>query len=291
MSTVRLAATQMTCSWDRGENLKKAEALVRDAASRGAQIIQLQELFETPYFCQKQKAEYFDLATALEENPAVRHFQGVARELEVVLPIPFFERAGNAYFNTVAVIDADGEVLGVYRKTHIPDSPGYLEKYYFSPGDTGYRVWTTRYAKIGIGICWDQWFPEAARAMALMGAEIVLYPSAIGSVPNAPGFDSAPAWQRVMQGHAIANLMAVAACNRIGVERIDDSEITWFGSSFITDPLGEKLAEADRSSEGVTLADIDLDLLRLTRNGFLFFRDRRPETYAPLLSLTGEAPR
>jgi N-carbamoylputrescine amidase len=287
MSEVKLAATQMACSWDRAENLEKAETLVRDAAARGARIIQLQELFETPYFCQQQKSEYFGLATPLDENPAVRHFRGVARELEVVLPVSFFERVNNVYFNSVAVIDADGEVMGIYRKTHIPHSPGYCEKYYFSPGDTGPRVWRTRYATIGVGICWDQWFPELARAMALMGAEIVLYPSAIGSVPGAEDFDMCPQWQRSMQGHAASNLMAVVASNRVGVEQIDDSEITWFGSSFITDGQGQKIAEAGRESEEVIVAEINLDLIRMLRDGFLFFRDRRPEMYGPLLKMTG----
>jgi len=287
MSEVKLAATQMACSWDRAENLKKAETLVRDAAARGAQIIQLQELFETPYFCQQQKLEYFELATPLDENPAVRHFRGVARELEVVLPICFFERAKNVYFNSVAVIDADGEVMGIYRKTHIPHSPGYCEKYYFAPGDTGPRVWQTRYATIGVGICWDQWFPELARAMALMGAEIVLYPTAIGSVPGAEGLDLCPQWQRSMQGHSASNLMAVVASNRVGVEKIDGSEITWFGSSFITDGQGQKIAEAGRDSEEVIVAEIRLDVIRMLRAGLPFFRDRRPEMYGPLLTMTG----
>ena len=287
MSEVKLAATQMACSWDRAENLEKAETLVRDAAARGARIIQLQELFETPYFCQQQKSEYFGLATSPGENPAVRHFQEVARELEVVLPISFFERAKNVYFNSVAVIDADGEVMGIYRKTHIPHSPGYCEKYYFAPGDTGPRVWRTRYATIGDGICWDQWFPELARAMALMGAEIVLYPSAIGSVPGAEDFDMCPQWQRSMQGHAASNLMAVVASNRVGVEEIDGSEITWFGSSFITDGQGQKIAEAGRESEEVIVAEVNLDLIRMLRDGFLFFRDRRPEMYGTLLRMTG----
>ena len=287
MSEVKLAATQMACSWDRAENLEKAETLVRDAASRGARIIQLQELFETPYFCQQQKSEYFELATPVDENPAVRHFRGVARELEVVLPISFFERAKNVYFNSVAVIDADGEMMGIYRKTHIPHSPGYCEKYYFSPGDTGPRVWRTRYATIGVGICWDQWFPELARAMALMGAEIVLYPSAIGSVPGAEDFDMCPQWQRSMQGHAASNLMAVVASNRVGVEEIDGSEITWFGSSFITDGQGQKIAEAGRESEEVIVAEVHLDAIRMLRDGLPFFRDRRPEMYGPLLTMTG----
>jgi len=204
-----------------------------------------------------------------------------------VLPISFFERANQAYFNTVAVIDATGAVLGTYRKTHIPGATGYLEKWYFTPGDTGFRVWRTRYATIGIGICWDQWFPEAARIMALRGADILFYPSAIGSVPGTPGLDLCPPWQRVMQGHAAANLVAVVASNRVGREVIDDSEITWFGSSFIADAGGERLAEADRSSEGVIVAEVSLELLRVMRDGFHFFLDRRPEHYGALLTLTG----
>jgi len=287
MSTVRLAATQMTCSWDRGENLKKAEALVRDAASRGAQLIQLQELFETPYFCQKQKAEYFELATALEENPAVRHFQGVARELEVVLPIPFFERAGNAYFNTVAVIDADGEVLGVYRKSHIPDGPGYQEKFYFSPGDTGFKVWPTRYGRIGAAVCWDQWFPEAARTMALMGAELLFYPTAIGSEPQDPTLDSKDHWQRTMQGHAAANMVPVIASNRIGTEQGESCAVTFYGSSFIADQTGAKVAEAGRVDETVLVASFDREQLRAIRSSWGLFRDRRPDMYYPLLSMDG----
>ena len=205
----------------------------------------------------------------------------------MVLPISFFERAKNVCFNTTAVIDADGEVMGIYRKTHIPHSPGYCEKYYFAPGDTGPRVWRTRYATIGVGICWDQWFPELARAMALMGAEIVLYPTAIGSVPGAEGLDICPHWQRSMQGHSASNLMAVLASNRVGVEQIDDSEITWFGSSFITDGQGQKIAEAGRDAEEAIVADVNLDLIRMLRDGFLFFRDRRPEMYGSLLKMTG----
>jgi N-carbamoylputrescine amidase len=277
----------MACSWDRNQNIEKAEGLVREAAAKGAQIILLQELFETPYFCQKENLEYFELATLLTENPAVNHFKRVAKQLEVVLPVSFFEKRNSVYFNTVAVIDADGEVLGIYRKTHIPDSPGYVEKYYFSPGDTGFNVWHTRYAKIGIGICWDQWFPECARSMVLMGAEILFYPSAIGSVPGAPDLDLCPWWQRAMQGHAAANVVSVVTCNRVGREVIDDSEISWFGSSFITDPEGKKIAEADRTTETAIVGEVDLELIRVLRPASGFFRDRRPEMYGPLLTLDG----
>ena len=287
MSNVIVAATQMACSWDRDENIKRAEGTVRKAASRGARIIQLQELFETPYFCQQQKPEFFDLATPLEENPAVNHFKPIAKELEVVLPIPFFERANNNFFNTVAVIDADGEVLGVYRKTHIPDDPGYLEKYYFAPGDTGPKVWKTRYATIGIGICWDQYFPELARSMVLMGAEILFYPSAAGSVPAVPGFDPYPRWQTAMRGHAACNVVHVVACNRVGVETIDDSEITWMGSSFITDNEGNKIAEADHTSETVITAELDLGFTRMVRHAYGFFNHRRPDAYGSLMTYAG----
>ena len=287
MSDVTVAGIQMTCSWDRDENIKKGERLVREAASQGAQIIQLQELFETPYFCQQEKPEFFDLATPLEESPAVNHFRPIAGELEVVLPIPFFERDNNAFFNSVAVIDADGGVMGVYRKTHIPDSPGYLEKYYFAPGDTGPKVWKTRYATIGIGICWDQYFPELARSMVLHGADILFYPSAAGSVPAIPGFDQYPRWQAAMRGHAACNVVHVVACNRVGIETIDDSEITWMGSSFITDNEGNKIAEADRTSETVIIAELNLDFTRSVRYAYGFFNHRRPDTYGSLMTYTG----
>ena len=287
MSDVTVAGIQMTCSWDRDENIEKAEHMVREAASQGARIIQLQELFETPYFCQQQKPEFFDLATPLAENPAVNHFKPIAKELEIVLPVPFFERANNNFFNSVAVIDADGEALGVYRKTHIPDSPGYLEKYYFAPGDTGPKVWKTQYATVGFGICWDQYFPELARAMVLMGADILFYPSASGSVPTIPGFDQCPRWQAAMQGHASCNVVHVVACNRVGVETIDDSEITWMGSSFITDNEGNKIAEADRTSETVITAQLDLEFSRQVRYAYGFFNHRRPDAYGSLMTYTG----
>ena len=291
MAKVKVAATQMACSDNRTENINKAEALVRQAAEQGAQIILLQELFETPYFCLKEKPEYLFLSTTLEDNPAVNHFKPIAKELKVVLPISFFELRDNARFNSVAVIDANGEVLGVYRKTHIPDGPGGEEKYYFNPGDTGFRVWQTKYAAIGIGICWDQWFPEAARCMAVMGAELLFYPSAIGPTPLLeavdPGFDLKGHWQRVMQGHAAANIVPLIACNRVGREEIDDIGIPFFGSSFIADEVGEKIAEADQTSETIVMAEFDLGLIRIYRQSYGFYRDRRPEMYAPLLKLHG----
>ena len=283
MREVKVAATQMACTWNREETLKKADRLVREAAKQGAKIILLQELFETPYFCQKHDFTYMDLCTTLEENPAVNHFKEVAKELDVVIPVSFFERAGNTAFNTVAVIDADGTVLGKYRKTHIPDGMPYAEKFFFTPGDTGFKVWKTKYASIGVGICWDQWFPEAARCMALMGAELLFYPTAIGSEPVLQK-DSKPHWQRCMQGHAAANLMPVIASNRIGKEVQGDSEMTFYGSSFIADETGEIVAQADRETEGVITAEFDLDEIAKTRREWGVFRDRRPEMYQVLLT-------
>ncbi|MHA7969846.1 N-carbamoylputrescine amidase [Rhizobium sp. CAU 1783] len=288
MATVTVAATQMACSWDLQGNIARAEKLVREAAAKGAQIVLIQELFEAPYFCQDQIAEFFDLAKPFDGNPLIRHFSKLAAELSVVLPISFFEKAGQTYFNSIAIVDADGTVLGLYRKSHIPDGPGYTEKYYFSPGDTGFRVWETRYAKIGVGICWDQWFPEAARAMALQGAELLFYPTAIGSEPQDPTIDSAAHWQRVMQGHAAANVVPVIASNRIGTEPgRKGTELTFYGSSFIASPTGEKVAEADRTSEAVLTATFDLDGMARQRSAWGLFRDRRPELYTPLLTMDG----
>jgi N-carbamoylputrescine amidase len=288
MPTVTVAATQMPCSADRQANIARAEKLVREAAGQGAQIILLQELFETLYFCQCEKPEFFRLATELEDNPAVAAFSELARELNVVLPISFFEKKNQAHFNSVAVIDADGAVLGVYRKTHIPDGPGYEEKYYFNPGDTGFKVWRTRFATIGVGICWDQWFPETARSLALMGAEILFYPTAIGSEPLDPGYDSRDHWQTAMRGHSAANLMPVVAANRIGTETIDDATVTFYGSSFITDNKGQFVAAADRESETTLVAAVDLEGYAAERAAWGLFRDRRPEKYGPLLTLDGE---
>jgi N-carbamoylputrescine amidase len=220
-------------------------------------------------------------------NPVLARFSALARELGVVLPFSFFERAHNAYFNSLAMIDADGSLLGIYRKSHIPEGPGYHEKYYFSPGDTGFRVWKTRYGVLGVGICWDQWFPEAARCMALMGAEVLLYPTAIGSEPHDASIDSRDHWQRCMQGHAAANLMPLVASNRVGTERGQKYEMTFYGSSFIADPTGAKVVEADRSSETVITATFDLDAARAQRHAWGVFRDRRPELYAPILTLDG----
>jgi len=288
MRKIIVAATQMSCSTSIEDNIRKAEALVRKAADQGAQIVLLQELFETPYFCQKEKAEYFEYATELANNKAVNHFAKLAKELEIVLPISFFEKKNYARYNSVAVIDANGEVLGLYRKSHIPDGPGYEEKFYFNPGDTGFRVWNTRYGKIGVGVCWDQWYPEAARCMTLMGAEILLYPTAIGSEPQDSSIDSRDHWQTCMLGHAAANLIPVVASNRVGPEEDEDSKITFYGSSFIAGPQGNKLVEADRAEETVLLAEFDLGQLERQRIEWGIFRDRRPDLYKIITSSDGE---
>jgi N-carbamoylputrescine amidase len=287
MRSLIVAATQMACTSDRAENLARAEELIRRAAAEGAQVILIQELFETPYFCQDQLPEFFELARPVEGNEGLARFQQLARELEVVLPFSFFERANQAYFNSVAMVDADGSMLGIYRKTHIPDGPGYQEKYYFNPGDTGFRVWDTRFGKIGLGICWDQWFPETARCLVLQGAEVLLYPTAIGTEPQYPEWDSRDHWQRVMQGHAAASMVPLVASNRIGLERGRASEMTFFGSSFIADQTGLKVAEADRTEEAVLLHTFDLDAIRNLRAQWGFFRDRRPEHYGALVTVTG----
>jgi len=256
---------------------------VREAAGQGANIVLIQELFETPYFCQDQLADYFKLAAPLEGNPLIAEMSALAKELGVVLPVSFFEKAGHAHFNSLAMLDADGHVLGVYRKSHIPDGPGYQEKYYFTPGDTGFKVWKTRFGSLGVGICWDQWFPEAARAMALMGAEILFYPTAIGSEPPpAPPIDSRDHWRRVMQGHAGANLVPLVASNRIGIEKGQVGEMTFYGSSFIADPMGEIVSELGRSEEGITTATFDLDEIARMRASWGIFRDRRPDLYGAL---------
>jgi N-carbamoylputrescine amidase len=288
MPPVKVAATQMPCSIDREANLSAAEDLVRQASGQGATIILLQELFETLYFCQVEKPDFFSLATTLDENPAIQKFSKLAAELQVVLPISFFEKKGHTFFNSLAVIDANGQVLGVYRKTHIPDGPGYEEKFYFTPGDTGFRVWKTHYATIGVGVCWDQWFPESARAMAIMGAEILFYPTAIGSEPSNPGYDSQPHWQTCMQGHSAANMLPVVAANRIGTETIDKSSLTFYGSSFITDHRGNILSQGDRCTSGVIVADLDLCSFASERAAWGLFRDRRPEMYKPIMTLDGE---
>ena len=291
MRNVTLAATQMACGSDRAANLERAEQLIRRAASQGANIILIQELFETPYFCQDQLPDFFALARTVEDNEGIAKFQSLARELGVVLPFSFFERDNQAYFNSVAMIDAGGEMLGVYRKTHIPDGVGYQEKYYFNPGDTGFRVWDTKFGQVGLGICWDQWFPETARCLVLGGAEILLYPTAIGNEPQFPDWDSRDHWQRAMQGHAASNMVPLVASNRIGSEKGKNSEMTFYGSSFIANETGAKVAEADRTSETVLTHTFDLDAIRNQRAQWGFFRDRRPEHYGALVTLTGNSPR
>ncbi|MBZ2200396.1 MAG: N-carbamoylputrescine amidase [Lentilactobacillus hilgardii] len=283
MRKVKVAATQMACKWNTARNLTKAEDLIKGAASAGAQIILLQELFETPYFCHQEKYKYFELATPLNENPVIARLSFLAKKLAVVLPVSFFERYGNTFFNSLVVIDADGKVLDVYRKTHIPAGHNYEEKFYFSPGDTGFKVWKTRYGRIGAGICWDQWFPETARILTLMGAEIIFYPTAIGSEPILKR-DSQPHWQRTIQGHSAANLIPVVVSNRIGTE-IDETQMTFYGTSFITDQFGDILKQADRKSEDFIVAELDLDEANKTRRDWGVFRDRRPEMYRKLLSM------
>ncbi len=293
MRNVTVAAVQMSMADDVAVNVARAETLVRDAAAQGAEIILIPELFEGRYFCIDQLPEHFDRARPLEGHPTVEHFRTVAAELGIVLPINVYERAGQATFNTVVMIDADGTALGTYRKSHIPDGPGYTEKYYFNPGDTGFRAWDTAHGRVGIAICWDQWFPEAARCMALAGAEVLLYPTAIGSEPPDPDYDSKDHWQRVMQGHAAANLMPVIAANRYGPEQgAADRAITFYGSSFITDLTGAKVAEAPRDADAVLTANFDLDELQQQRAAWGLFRDRRPDLYGPVTTLDGStAPR
>ena len=286
MRKVKASAVQMQCTTDVKENINKAELLVRKAAQDGANIILLPELFERQYFCQERRYDYYAFAKPLNENDAVLHFTNVAAELSAVIIISFYERDGNRLFNSVAVIDADGEVLGVYRKTHIPDDHYYQEKFYFIPGDTGFVTFKTKYATIGVGICWDQWFPETARALALNGAELIFYPTAIGSEPILE-CDSMRRWQRCMQGHSVANVIPVIAANRIGKEDVtpcedngnQSSSLVFYGSSFITDETGEIIAEASRDEEAVIIAEFDLDAVYENRLGWGVFRDRRPECY------------
>ncbi len=290
MRPVTLAATQMPCSPDSDANIARAEELVRAAAADGAEIILLQELFETPYFCIEQHSGPFALAQTRDDSRVVGHFAALARDLGVVLPISFFERAGPAFFNALVVADADGTLVGHYRKTHIPQNPGYEEKYYFSPGDLGFLVADTRFGRIGCGICWDQWFPETARCLALQGAELLVFPTAIGSEPEDPGHDSAGHWRRVMQGHAAANIVPLVASNRIGHEAGARLEMTFYGTSFIADETGAILAEADRETAGHVLATVDLDAAARLRESWGVFRDRRPGRYGAMTTLDGRLP-
>ena len=279
---IRVATVQCPLGDDRQTNVDRVIGHIRAAAAQGAQVILTPELFDGPYFPVEETETYFEWARPVDDNPTLQAIQAVAEELQVVLPYSFFERAGPAYYNSVAIIDADGRRRGVYRKSHIPDGPGYEEKFYFRPGETGFKAWPTRYGVLGVGICWDQWFPECARAMALMGAEVLMYPTAIGSEPVSDE-DTRDPWQRAMIGHAVANAMPVVAANRIGPE----GSLTFYGSSFIADPRGDKVAELGRDEEGVAHALFDLDALRLRRASWGFFRDRRPELYGPLLTADG----
>ena len=286
MRKITVAACQMEMGDAVEENILKADRLVRQAAEQGANIILLPELFERKYFCQERRYDYYGFATETERNPAVRHFSETAKELGCVIPVSFYEKAGTCLFNSVAMIDADGEILGVYRKTHIPDDHFYQEKFYFTPGDTGFKVWDTDFGCIGVGICWDQWFPETARCMALDGAEVLLYPTAIGSEPILET-DSMPHWRRCMQGHAAANIMPVVAANRIGTEEVkpceennhQSSSLRFYGSSFISDETGALVSEAGRDRECVITASFDLEAIEEMRMSWGVFRDRRPEIY------------
>jgi N-carbamoylputrescine amidase len=285
MKTVNVAATQMACNWNREDNIGRACALVTRAAEKGAQVILLQELFETPYFCIEQHNDHLALACSREDSPLLQRMQALAAQLEVVLPVSWFEQEGQCYFNSIAIIDADGSIVGYYRKSHIPNCIGYQEKTYFTPGDTGFGVWKTRFATLGVAICWDQWFPEAARCMALRGAELLLYPTAIGSEPGDSGLDSRDHWRRVMQGHAAANILPVIASNRIGHEIAPHEpglEMDFYGNSFICDHTGEIVAQADDHTETLLTHSFDLDTVRDYRHQWGLFRDRRPELYGDL---------
>ncbi|WP_448527454.1 N-carbamoylputrescine amidase [Parathermosynechococcus lividus] len=285
MKTLTVAAVQAKLSDDLDANIEHLSELVRQAHRQGAQVIVLPELFEGHYFCKEERDIYFERAHPVRNHPTIAHFEALARELAVVIPVSFFEKAGTVYYNSVAMIDANGTTLGVYRKSHIPDGPGYEEKFYFRPGNTGFRVWRTRYGKVGVGICWDQWFPEAARAMTLMGAEVLLYPTAIGSEPHDPTLDTKDPWQRVMVGHAVANVIPIVAANRVG----DEDGHVFYGSSFIADPRGDLVEVADRSNEAVLVHAFDLAAIERLRAAYGFFRDRRPGLYKVLLTADGLA--
>ena len=284
---VTVAATQITCSWEIEENISKARKIINDAANKGANIILLQELFQTPYFCIEYDEEIFRLAKPFDDNSLLKEMSDIAKKLQVVLPISYFEKDNNAYFNSIAIIDSDGTILGNYRKSHIPDGIGYLEKYYFNPGDTGFKVWNTKFGNIGVGICWDQWFPEAARIMALKGADILFYPTAIGDEPRSH-YDSSGAWQIVMQGHAAANVMPVVASNRIGFETVKGQTNGFYGKSFICDRSGAILSEASKDKEEIITAEINIEEDHLFRRNWGLFRDRRVELYKELLTLDGK---
>ncbi|MDC3111115.1 N-carbamoylputrescine amidase [Pelagibacteraceae bacterium] len=288
MKEVTFAATQMACSKNSKDNIDKAVNLIESAAKKGANVILIQELFETQYFCKDQKEELFELAKPFEDNPTIHLMSQVAKDNNVVLPVSFFEKSNKAHFNTIAMIDSDGTIMGRYRKSHIPDGPGYQEKFYFNPGNTGFKVWDTKFCKVGVGICWDQWSSEAAKIMALKGAEVILYPTAIGGEPdNNDNFDSSDMWQRAMIGHAAVNQVPIVASNRIGSEEGYEISNFFYGRSFITDFTGEIKAEGSRDKEEILIAKIDLDEAEGFRNSWGIFRDRRPDLYRALLDLDG----
>ena len=295
MSLVKVSAVQMRCCVDQNANLEKAEKMIREAAANGANIVLLPELFDRWYVCQERKYQHYQFAQPVVDHPAVKMAERLAKELGIVIPVSFYERDGNVLYNSVACIDADGSNLGVYRKTHIPDDHFYQEKFYFTPGNTGFKVFSTKYCKIGVGICWDQWFPETARCLALNGAEIIFYPTAIGSEPILQP-DSMPHWRRCMVGHSAANLMPVIAANRIGLEQVEaceanggqTSELSFYGSSFITDNTGEIIADGSKNKEEILIADFDLDAMDVDRLSWGIFRDRRPEMYKIISSPIGQ---
>lgn len=282
---VKVCCTQMSMSWNIEKNIEQADTLIAQAKKQGANIILLPELFKAPYFCQTEDYNHFALAETVEDSTLIKHYQEIAKKYDVVLPISFFEKAGNCYFNSLVVIDADGKVIDLYRKSHIPTGQCYEEKFYFTPGDTGFKTFKTKYGVIGVGICWDQWFPEAARIMALQGAEILFYPTAIGSEPVLPK-DSKAHWQNVMCGHAGANIMPVIASNRYGEEKQNGSSMTFFGSSFIADEYGNILEEMDRTSTGIRVVEFDLEKIAIEREGWGVYRDRRVDLYSDILKLS-----
>jgi N-carbamoylputrescine amidase len=283
--SLTVASIQTAYGEDMAANIARTAGFIREVAAKGAQVILPSELFQGPYFCVAQEERWFATAHPWREHPCVTALAPLAKELGVVLPISIFEREGPHYFNSLVMVDADGSLMGVYRKSHIPDGPGYMEKYYFRPGDTGFKVWDTRFGRIGVGICWDQWYPEAARAMTLMGAEVLLYPTAIGSEPHDPTLDTAAPWRRAMQGHAVSNVIPVVGANRIGFEPwagYPNGGQQFYGSSFIADHRGDLVSELGRDEEGLVQAEFDLDFLNVHRAAWGFFRDRRPDLYGAL---------
>lgn len=287
----KVALIQMSMSERYEENIAKVDSFLKNAAKNGAKMVLIPELFERHYFCQVEDYDLFDTAEEADDSPTIKHFQKVAKELGIVIPVSFFEKDGNCYFNSLAMIDSDGKVVDVYRKSHIPTGECYEEKFYFTPGDTGFKVFKTSIGMIGVGICWDQWFPETARILALKGAEMLLFPTAIGSEPVLTK-DSKDHWQHVMQGHAAANIMPVLAANRVGTEEAHSStmksSMTFFGSSFITDEFGNKIAEADRKEETILYAEFDLKEIEKARRDWGVFRDRRVDLYGDLLKMSAK---